>query len=127
MIGMSRWRREAVALTNVCLLGTTSCMHLPRHRYASVRLREYFEEHPEVPTKVSVAMENGHVLLGMDEAQVWAVLGDPVRRTGFGATSPVHVWLYPAHRLHQDQMRSHGTQLFRLVFVEGRLSLIEPI
>ena len=125
--GISGPPRKAVAVAILCLFAAIGCVHLPRQRYASIRLREYFADHGEVPSSIAAAMDRGHVLLGMDEGQVWAVLGEPVRRATFGASSSVRVWLYPAHRLHQDQVHSHGAQLFRLLFIEGRLALIEPI
>ncbi len=60
-------------------------------------------------------------------------MGDPVRHRVFsGDTSgsrraTVEVWLYPAHKLHQDQLHSHGAISFRLTFIDGRLAIIEPI
>ena len=72
-------------------------------------------------------MEAGHVVLGMDPLQVRAVLGDPLQERTPAGDGVVMLWLYPGHRLHQDPFRSHGATLFRLVFVRGRLTLIEPI
>ncbi len=63
----------------------------------------------------------------MDEEQVRVVLGEPVRRTRFTRRRTIEVWIYPGYTLHQDQMRGHGAQLFRLVFIEGALAIIEPI
>lgn len=103
------------------------CATLPRQNFAGTRISDYLAGHPELSASVAEAMERGHVVLGMNERQVEVVLGDPARRSVFGAAPTVTVWLYPGHRLHQDPMRSHGVQLFRLVFIGGRLSLIEPL
>jgi DNA-directed RNA polymerase sigma subunit (sigma70/sigma32) len=34
---------------------------------------------------------------------------------------------YRGHRLHQDPLRTHGVQLFRVVFLDGRAAVLEPI
>lgn len=61
----------------------------------------------------------------MNREEVWVVVGDPVRKSMFrGGT--VEVWLYPAVRFHQGP-GTHGADSFRLVFVNGRLTIIEPI
>lgn len=127
---MIAWRPSVLkpaAITALCLGSMIGCAHLPRERHASVRIGEYLAAHRELPPVISEAMETGHVVLGMDEPQVRVVLGDPARRTAFGTAPVVDVWLYPGYRLHQDPMRSHGVQLFRLVFIDGRLALIEPM
>lgn len=111
----------------LCLPFALGCAHLTPSQFASVRIGAYLAAHRETPAAIAGAMEAGHVVLGMDQRQVWVVLGDPVRRTTFGAGSSVNLWLYPGYRLHQDQMHGHGAALFRLVFIDGRLALIEPI
>lgn len=102
----------------------SACVSIPRSKRAAVRLADYFATHEEVPPSVAATMNLGHVSLGMDPDQVWTVLGDPVRRTGFGG---VEVWLYQGHRFHQDHLRTQGSTLFRLVFVRGRLAVIDPL
>ena len=73
------------------------------------------------------AIASGHVLIGMDRAQVHAVLGDPVRTTVFHTKAgTTEVWFYPAARVHQGHMHAGGT-LYRLVFVAERLSVIEAL
>lgn len=108
-------------------LATAGCVHVPPQGRASVRWAEYQEMHRELPAPIARAMGSGHVMLGMDPEQIWVVLGTPSRRTRHGGAPPVEVWLYPAHRLHQDALHSHGATLFRLVFSGDRLVLIEPL
>lgn len=104
----------------------SACVDVPLRRRAAVRQQQYLASHREVPPEIAKAIDTGHVLLGMDRDQVWTVLGDPVRKATF-SSSKVDVWLYPAVRLHQDQLHAHGVDSFRLVFMDGRLTLIEPI
>ena len=46
------------------------------------------------------------------------------KRTTFKGAGQSEFWLFHAVRLHQDQLRSHGASLFRIVFVEGRVHVI---
>lgn len=103
------------------------CVTVPPRGRAAAREAAYFAENRDLPPEVAKAIERGHVVVGMDPVQVWVVLGDTLRRTRYPGRPPAEVWIYPAHRLHQDQLRSHGASLFRLVFVDGRLALIEPM
>ena len=73
------------------------------------------------------AIVRGHVIAGMDQEQVKVVLGEPVRRSRFERQPPVDVWISQWYKLHQDHMRAGSTPLFRLVFVGGRLTVVEPI
>lgn len=70
-------------------------------------------------------MRRGHVVIGMDEEQVLAVLGEPVRRTRHHGTDTPEVWIYPGHKIHQGF--AHSATLYRLVFLDGRLRVLEPI
>ena len=70
-------------------------------------------------------MRQGHVTLGMDEEQVFAVLGAPVRRVRYDRAGTPQVWIYRGHKLHQGY--AHGASLYRLVFLDGRLRVLEPI
>ncbi len=118
--------RPATILLGIALL-ISGCTHLPRRAYASVRAAEYLATHRELTPAVRSAIDRGHVILGMDREQVWVVLGEPLRKASFGDRDPIEVWIYPAHRLHQDPVRSHGATLFRIVLLDGRVALIEPI
>lgn len=104
-----------------------ACVHVPLRARASVRRAEYLETHRELPPRIADAIDRGHVVTGMDQEQVVVVLGQPLKRTDYLGAPPAEVWLYPGHRFHQDQVRTHGATLFRLVFVDGRLMLFEPL
>lgn len=113
----------ALALAAVFL---ASCASADRG-FSAARTERYLQDHGELAPAVRKSMERGHVLMGMDLEQVQAVLGDPVQKKSFPGRSPVESWLYPAARLHQGHYRYSGGTLLRLVFIDGRLSLLEPI
>lgn len=104
---------------------TAACVHVPLRERAAYRLDEYFASHGEIAPSVAEAMRRGHVALGMDEDQVFAVLGEPVRRTRYEGQGAPQVWIYRGHKLHQGY--AHGAALYRLVFLDGRLRVLEPI
>ena len=108
------------------VLTAGGCASAPRFARADLRRQQYLATHREVPVDIAVAINAGHVSLGMDRDQVRAVLGEPVRIAEF-SRSHAEIWLYPASRFHQDQMHSHGAESFRLVFLGERLSTIEPV
>lgn len=113
-------------IVSTVVLGT-GCMHVPASRRAVPRREAYLRSQRELSPRVADAIAAGHVLIGMDRAQVQAVLGDPVRRTVFDTKgAATEVWIYPAVRLHQGHTHAGGT-LYRLVFVDGRLSVIEAL
>lgn len=122
---MIEHRNAKNAVTLVAALWTAGCAHVPLRERASFRLAEYFEDHREVPPVIAEAMQRGHVTLGMDEEQVVAVLGDPVRRVQYDGPGAPQVWIYRGHKLHQGY--AHGASLYRLVFLDGRLRVLEPI
>ena len=113
------------AVTLVAAFWTAGCAHVPLRERAAFRLAEYFENGREVPPAVAEAMQRGHVTLGMDEEQVVAVLGEPVRRVRYDGPGAPQVWIYQGHKLHQGY--AHGASLYRLVFLDGRLRVSEPI
>lgn len=117
-------RRCTAALTAVLL--SSACVYVPLRQRAAFREQQYFAIHRELSPTIRNAIETGHVIIGMDREQVWTVLGDPVRKAIFSSRR-FEAWLYPAYRLHQDQLHSHGADSFRLVFIDGRLVIIEPI
>lgn len=120
------WPR-IVILPLVLALAAGACVSLRRDDQFSVRYAEYLERRPEMSPAAAEAMAMGHVTAGMDREQVVVVLGRPIQRVSYGGIPPVEVWLYPGHRLHQDHHRSVSATLFRAVFRDGRLALIEPI
>ena len=117
--------RPSAARAGALLLAATSaCVHVPLRERAAYRLDEYFASHGEI-APVAYAMRRGHIALGMDEEQVLAVLGNPVRRTRYEGRGAAQVWTYRGHQLHQGY--AHGASLYRLVFLDGRLRVLEPI
>lgn len=103
------------------------CLHVPLSARESFRKAEYFATRRELPPSIAAAIEVGHVIQGMDQEQVTVVLGEPVHKKIFKGQPWVEAWLYPGYRLHQDQLRSHGARLFRIVFLDGRAVVLEPI
>jgi hypothetical protein len=103
------------------------CANLPRSAFATVRQADYFASHGELSPQIRTAIENGHVVVGMDREQVIVVLGQPTRRTLFKHDDRVEAWLYLGHKLHQDTLHSPRAGLVRIIFLEGRVALIEPL
>ena len=123
---LRRWPtalKAAVGMSLVVTMG--ACAPLPRRAFIAARQADYFASKPELSSEVSRAIEEGHVLLGMDTTQVWVALGDPARKTRFSRTQ-TEVWLYRAGSLHQNHYRL-GSEAVRLVFVQNRLVAIEPL
>lgn len=116
-----RWIVAAILL----VISTTDCVHVSLRARQQYRRQQYLSSRHELSPAVAQAIGTGHVVVGMDRAQVWVVVGDPVRKTTF--RSGTEVWLYPATRFHQDPAHSHGASSFRLVFVDGLLTVIEPL
>lgn len=116
-----------VALFFVVLAASAGCVHLPPSAFASVRMARYFSEKRELPPSIRSAMEKGHVVPGMDREQVWTVLGEPAQRRTFTHDPVIEIWLYQGHKLHQDQMRADSATLFRAVFRDGILVILEPL
>lgn len=123
--GRTQRRRTKALRPIVLIVLSAGCVYVPLRGRAIVREREYFETHREVPPAIARAIEQGHVILGMDREQVVVVLGEPLRRTDHGGAPSIEVWLYQGFRFHQDL--SHGASLYRLVFRAGLLALIEPL
>lgn len=108
----------------VALVG--ACAHVPLRQRAAFREQQYLADHRELTPEIRKAIHDDHVIVGMDREQVWTVLGDPDHKQTFSSRRS-EAWLYQARRLHQDQLHSHGAASFRLVFIDDRLVLIEPI
>lgn len=120
----ARW--AVVLLCIVLPVPWAGCAPLPRRVFASARQADYFATRRELTPEVRQAIEAGHLLIGMDMEQVWVVLGDPVRKTRLANTG-AEVWLYRGGRLHQDQIHTHGSESFRVVFVAKRVIVIETL
>lgn len=114
-------------LAVVVTVGTVACVRVPPETRPDARKARYFATPREIPPAIAAAIEQGHIILGMDREQVTIVLGTPVKRTVYPGPPSSEVWLYRWARLHQDALRAHGATLFRLVFVDGRLAVAEPL
>lgn len=128
-MSMHRMRRGKAIPTAICFaLGflAVGCASVPRQPAANTRRTEYLTNHRDLSPDTVWALENGRVLVGMDTAQVSVALGDPDRQTHF-ANADADVWIYSAGRVRQDQLHTHGNAPTRLVFVNHRLLLIEPL
>ena len=125
----TRWPASAAAtLIVLASLAGQVCASVPRSRRAEARKADYFAVSREISDVDRSAIERGHVLPGMDAEQVWVVLGEPGWRRRFvSRTGSVDIWIYQGIRLHQDQMRATAHSTFRIVFVDGRVRLIEPL
>jgi len=115
------------AIGTMLFVSAAGCAQVPVSARAGFRRAEYFATHPELPSSVAAATEVGHVTRGMDQEQVRVVLGEPVHKKSFKGEPPVEVWPYRGHRLHQDPLRTHGVQLFRIVFLDGRAVVLDPV
>lgn len=109
------------------LLAAGGCAHIPRSAHASARFADYFATPRELAPAFARALEHGHAIEGMDPEQVWVVFGGPISKTCFPGPRALEVWLYPGHKFHQDALRGHGVTLFRVVFIDGRVALIETL
>lgn len=119
-------RAPAPVLLSASIL-VSACVHVPLSARASFRIDQYLSTHAELPPSILKAIRDGHVIAGMDREQVRAVLGTPLKTSVFRRDRNVEVWIYPGHRLHQDQLRGDKAWAFRLVLVDGVLTIIEPI
>ena len=120
--------RQAIRMgVLIGLSAAAGCAHLPRSAYASARLMDYYAMPRELSPAVARAIQLGHVLEGMDREQVWVVFGEPLRKTRYSGPGAPEVWIYPGHKFHQDPVRGHGVTLFRVVFVDGHVALVETL
>lgn len=103
----------------------SGCAPLPGRAVASVRKADYFASQRELAPEMARAIETGRLIPGMTPEQVWVVLGDPARKTRFEGTG-TEVWVYEGGRSHVAQL-PNGIEAFRVVFIEGRLVLVEPL
>ena len=104
------------------------CVHVPPSGRAAVRLEQYLSECRELLPSVRDAMVKGHVVAGMDAEQVRVVLGAPTRTTRFKRDGDtVDVWLFPGYRFHQEKLHGDGSTLYRVVLINGVLTLVEPL
>ena len=120
-------RRVTAAAVALLLISCVACVHVRLEDRAAWRRQQYLQNNPELPPRIVDAIDRGHVVIGMTEAQVRAALGSPVYVKVFESQSTKAVWLYPGHRLHQDQLHTDAKGLFRIVFINHRVAVIEGI
>lgn len=125
--GQATWRLSSLPVVAALVVSISSagCAHFSPRDFAGVRIANYFAAHRELAPSIVDAIERGHVIVGMDYDQVQVVVGEPLRKKAFAGSVAIDVWLYPGYRFHQD--RWHGGSLYRIVFIAGRVALVEPI
>lgn len=121
--------RRGVTAPVVALLLTScvGCVHVRLEDRAAWRRQQYLQTNPELPPRIADAIQRGHVVLGMTEEQVRATLGAPSYVKVFQSPSQSSVWIYGGHLLHQDQLHTDSKSLFRIVFLNHRVVVIEGI
>lgn len=121
-------RQRAIAAAVALLLASSAACVRPRlEDRPSWRRQQYLQQNPELSPRIAEAIERGHVVVGMTEAQVRATLGAPSYVKVFESKSPTAVWLYRGHLLHQDQLHTDAKSLFRIVFIDHRVAVIEGV
>ena len=123
---MSLVPSSAVVVVSASILAS-ACASVPPSGRQRWRVEQYLSTHGELTPSMRRAIEDGHVIVGMDREQVRAVLGVPVKTAEFHRERQIQIWIYPGYRLHQDQLRGDKAWLFRLVLIDGVLTIIEPI
>ena len=116
---------DCLVAAAAALILLTGCVRVPLRARQEFRKQQFFATHREVSSAVATAINTGHVVVGMDREEVWVVVGHPLRKSIFRGGA-VEVWLYPGVRFHQGP-GFHGADSLRLVFIDGRLSVIESI
>ena len=116
----------AAAAGVLIVLWGARCAHEVTRPTARERETAYFATHRDVPADIAGAIRLGHVLPGMDREQVRVVLGEPFRVKKLRSVADGEQWLYGAERLHQDHFRSQGASFYRITFIDGRVTSIDP-
>ena len=108
------------------VLASASCTYRAPEPLAA-RVARYLTANPQTSAELGEAIRQGRVLAGMDREQVLAAVGPPERATRLEGPSKVEVWIYYAARFPGSQPGSGRTDLFRVVFVDARVRIVEPI
>lgn len=104
-----------------------ACSHVSPPERAAVRRGQFLHANAELSPRVAEAILRGHILPGMTEAQVRASAGTPDYARAIGRSPVTSVWLYRGARLHQDQLHIESTAVFRVLFVDHRVVLVESL
>lgn len=123
---LAAFRVTAAAAGVLIVLLGARCAHVVTRPTAREREAAYFAAHPGAPADIAAAIRLGHVLPGMDREQVRVVLGKPFRVKKLRSVADGEQWLYGAERLHQDHFRSQGASFYRITFIDGRVTSIDP-
>ena len=124
MVRRKSWHFMAATWGAVVL---SACVTVPPSQRAVPRREAYLRTHGELPPTIAEAIATGHLVVGMNREQVIAVAGQPVMSKSFNRDGRLtEVLIYPAHRLHQGHLRSDGGSLFRVVLVNGTVTVLEP-
>lgn len=118
-------RVRSAAIVPIFLLA--ACSHAFPPDRPAVRRGQFLQANAELSPRVAEAILKGHILTGMTEAQVRASAGAPDYTRAIGKSPVKSVWLYRGARLHQDQLHIASTAVFRVVFVDHRVVLVEGI
>ncbi len=111
----------------VAVFFLAACSHVFPPERAAVRRGQFLHANAELSPRVAEAILRGHILTGMTEAQVRASAGAPDYTRVIGRAPVKSVWLYRGTRLHQEQLHIESTAVFRVVFVDHRVVLVEGL
>ena len=121
---VTSFSRRAILLVVLASNIDAACASMPHVERASDRRARFLQTAGELPPKVAQAIHDGHVIAGMTTAQVRASLGAPDFQQVFSAAT---IWLYRGHRLHQDQLRADAKAVFRILFLDDRVAMVEGL
>ena len=116
--------RSAFVIVCVTCAACASLRHVER---AADRRARFLQTVGELPPKVAQAIRDGHVIAGMTTAQVPASLGAPDFQQVFSGSPAATIWLYRGHRLHQDQLHADAKAVFRILFLDDRVAMVEGL
>ena len=118
--------RITVVVAIVCG-ASAACTALSHVERASDRRTQFLQNAGELPPKIILAIRDGHVIAGMTTAQVRASVGPPDFQRAFSGAHVTTIWLYRGHRLHQEQLHVDSKAVFRIVFIDDRVSIVEGL
>ena len=63
----------------------------------------------------------------MTSAQVRASLGAPDYQQVFSNAHVTVIWLYRGHRMHQEQLHVDAKAVFRILFIDDHVAIVEGL